>query len=95
MSNHDDRIRRDQMRLARIGMSRRQFLGRGGALLGGLAIGPAVLAACGGSSGSSGSSSSSHCTARPGPLQFLANVFFGTGTPRPNGISRMPVPAFR
>ena len=41
-----------QIRLARIGMSRRQFLGRGGALLGGLAIAPAVLAACGGSSGS-------------------------------------------
>jgi spermidine/putrescine transport system substrate-binding protein len=58
MSNRDDRIRRDQIRLARIGMSRRQFLGRGGALLGGLAIGPAVLAACGGSSGSSGSGSS-------------------------------------
>ncbi|HEY3724030.1 MAG TPA: spermidine/putrescine ABC transporter substrate-binding protein [Acidimicrobiia bacterium] len=57
MSHRDDRIRRDQIRLARIGMSRRQFLGRGGALLGGLAIGPAVLAACGGSSGSSSSGS--------------------------------------
>jgi spermidine/putrescine transport system substrate-binding protein len=58
MSNRDDRIRRDQVRLARLGMSRRQFLGRGGALLGGLAVAPAVLAACGGSS-SSGSGSGS------------------------------------
>jgi spermidine/putrescine transport system substrate-binding protein len=57
MSNREDRIRRDQARLARLGMSRRQFLGRSGALLGGLAVAPAVLAACGGSDsgGSSGS----------------------------------------
>jgi spermidine/putrescine transport system substrate-binding protein len=58
MSNRDDRIRRDQARLARLGMSRRQFLGRSGALLGGLAVGPALLAACGGSSSTGASSGS-------------------------------------
>ena len=56
MSNRDARIRRDQIRLARAGMSRRQFLGRTGALLGGLAIAPSVLAACGGSDSNSGGS---------------------------------------
>ena len=35
MSNRDDRIRRDQVRLARWRCRRRQFLGRAGALLGG------------------------------------------------------------
>jgi spermidine/putrescine transport system substrate-binding protein len=55
MSNREDRIRRQQAQLARIGMSRRQFLGRTGALLGGLAIAPSVLAACGGSDSDSGS----------------------------------------
>lgn len=54
MSNRDDRIRRQQAQLAR--MSRRQFLGRTGALLGGLAVAPSVLAACGGSDSSSGGS---------------------------------------
>ncbi len=58
MSNRDDRIRHDQARLARLGLSRRQFLGRSGALLGGLAVGPALLAACGGSSGTGSSSGS-------------------------------------
>jgi spermidine/putrescine transport system substrate-binding protein len=57
MSNRDDRIRREQAQLARVGLSRRQFLGRGGALLGGLAIAPSVLAACGGGSDSKGGSS--------------------------------------
>ncbi len=52
MSNRDDRRRRQQAQLARAGMSRRQFLGRGGAVLGGLTIAPAVLAACGGGSDS-------------------------------------------
>jgi spermidine/putrescine transport system substrate-binding protein len=54
MSARDDRIRREAARMARVGMSRRQFLGRTGAVLGGLAVAPTVLAAC----GSSGSSSS-------------------------------------
>jgi len=56
MSNRDDRIRRQQAQLARLGMSRRQFLGRTGALLGGLAVAPSVLAACGGSDDDSGGS---------------------------------------
>ncbi len=63
MSNREDRIRRQQAQLARLGMSRRQFLGRTGALLGGLAVAPSVLAACGssdsGGSGGGGSSSKS------------------------------------
>lgn len=45
---NEDRIRREAARrMASLGMSRRQFLGRTGALLGGLAVAPAVLAACG------------------------------------------------
>lgn len=55
MSNRDDRIRRQQAQLARLGMSRRQFLGRTGALLGGLAVAPSVLAACGSDDDSGGS----------------------------------------
>ncbi len=58
MSEREDRIRREAARLARLGMSRRQFLGRTGAVLGGLAIAPTMLAACGdddnGDSGSDG-----------------------------------------
>jgi spermidine/putrescine transport system substrate-binding protein len=57
MSNRDDRRRRQQAQLARAGMSRRQFLGRGGAVLGGLTIAPAVLAACGGGGSDSKSGS--------------------------------------
>src|SRR5829696_7775322 len=56
MSNRDDRRRLQQAQLARAGMSRRQFLGRGGAVPGGLTIAPAVLAACGGGSDSKGES---------------------------------------
>jgi spermidine/putrescine transport system substrate-binding protein len=56
MSNREDRIRRQQTRLAQIGMSRRQFIGRTGLLLGGIAAGPTLLAACGGSDSSSGGS---------------------------------------
>ena len=63
MSNRDDRIRREQAQLARIGLSRRQFLGRSGALLGGLAIAPSVLAACGGGSSSKSGSGSSKSVA--------------------------------
>ena len=56
MSNRDDEFRREQVRMARFAMSRRQFIGRAGLVMGGLAISPAVLAACGGSDSSSGSS---------------------------------------
>jgi spermidine/putrescine transport system substrate-binding protein len=51
MSARDERRRRDAERAARLGLSRRQFLGRTGALVGGLAVAPSVLAACGGSDG--------------------------------------------
>jgi spermidine/putrescine transport system substrate-binding protein len=48
MTEHEDRIRREAARrLASLGMSRRQFLGRTGAVLGGLAVAPTLLAACG------------------------------------------------
>jgi spermidine/putrescine transport system substrate-binding protein len=56
MSARDDRIRREAARMARLGMSRRQFLGRTGAVLGGLAVAPTLLAACS-SDNSSGSGS--------------------------------------
>lgn len=55
MSNREDRFRRDQVRMARLAMSRRQFIGRAGLVMGGLTVGPALLAACGGSDGKSGS----------------------------------------
>ncbi|MGZ4688562.1 MAG: ABC transporter substrate-binding protein [Acidimicrobiia bacterium] len=58
MSNRDERFRREQVRMARFAMSRRQFLGRAGLVMGGLAVGPTVLAACGGSSSNSGSGGS-------------------------------------
>jgi spermidine/putrescine transport system substrate-binding protein len=48
----EDRRRQELVRAAREGWSRRQFLGRAGLALGGFAIAPSVLAACGGSSGS-------------------------------------------
>jgi spermidine/putrescine transport system substrate-binding protein len=49
MSEREDRIRHEAARrMAQLGMSRRQFLGRTGALLGGIAVAPTVLAACGG-----------------------------------------------
>ena len=57
MSERDEAIWREAHRLASLGMSRRRFLGRAGLTLGGLAVAPAVLAACGGSSGSSSSGS--------------------------------------
>jgi spermidine/putrescine transport system substrate-binding protein len=57
MSNRDDRRRHQQAQLARAGMSRRQFLGRTGAVLGGLTVAPAVLAACGGGGSDSKSGS--------------------------------------
>ena len=57
MSERDEAIWKEAHRLARLGMSRRRFLGRAGLTLGGLAVAPAVLAACGGSSGSSSSGS--------------------------------------
>ena len=41
-------------------------------------------------SGNSGSSTSTHCTARPGAVHLLASEFFGTGTPSPKGIRRIP-----
>jgi spermidine/putrescine transport system substrate-binding protein len=56
MSNRDEAIRREAHRLASLGMSRRRFLGRAGLTLGGLAVAPAVLAACGSSGGSSSGS---------------------------------------
>jgi spermidine/putrescine transport system substrate-binding protein len=59
MSNRDERFRRDQVRMARLAMSRRQFIGRTGLVLGGLAIAPTALAACGGSDSKSGSSGDS------------------------------------
>ena len=59
MSARDERRRRDAERMARLAMSRRQFLGRSGMVLGGLAVAPAVLAACGSSGGGSGGSSGS------------------------------------
>lgn len=46
MSAREDRIRREAARMARLEMSRRQFLGRTGAVVGGLAVAPALLAAC-------------------------------------------------
>jgi spermidine/putrescine transport system substrate-binding protein len=58
MSEAEDRIRREAARrMASLGMSRRQFLGRTGALLGGLAVGPTLLAACGGGDDDNGSGS--------------------------------------
>jgi spermidine/putrescine transport system substrate-binding protein len=60
MSAREDRIRREAARMARLGMSRRQFLGRTTAIVGGLAVAPSVLAACGSSDGGgSGSGSGS------------------------------------
>lgn len=53
MSAREDRIRREAARMARLGMSRRQFLGRTGAVVGGLAVAPALLAACSSDSKSS------------------------------------------
>lgn len=58
MSARDDRVRREAARMARLGMSRRQFLGRSSALVGGIAVAPAILAACGGSSGGGSGSGS-------------------------------------
>lgn len=46
MTAREDRIRREAARMARLGMSRRHFLGRTGAVLGGLAVAPTLLAAC-------------------------------------------------
>ncbi len=57
MSARDERRRREAERMARLAMSRRQFLGRSGVVLGGLAVAPAILAACGSSGGGSGSGS--------------------------------------
>ena len=57
MSARDERRRRDADHMARLAMSRRQFLGRSTALVGGLAVAPAILAACGSSGGGSGSGS--------------------------------------
>jgi spermidine/putrescine transport system substrate-binding protein len=55
MSEREDRIRREAARrMASLGMSRRQFLGRTGAVLGGLAVAPTLLAACGGDDDDSG-----------------------------------------
>src|SRR4051794_26577332 len=56
MSERDEAIRREARRLASLGTSRRQFLTRAGLTLGGLAVAPSVLAACG-SSDSKGSGS--------------------------------------
>src|SRR3954466_916489 len=58
MSARDERRRRDAERMARLAMSRRQFLGRSGSVLGGLAVAPAILAACGSDGGSSSGSGS-------------------------------------
>ena len=52
MTQHDDAVRAEVVRMARDAMSRRRFLGRAGALFGGALVAPAVLAACGSSSGS-------------------------------------------
>lgn len=52
MTQHDDAVRAEAVRMARDAMSRRRFLGRAGALFGGAMVAPAVLAACGSSSGS-------------------------------------------
>lgn len=56
MSAREDRIRREAARMARLGMSRRQFLGRTGAVVGGLAVAPTLLAACGSDDDSGGGS---------------------------------------
>jgi spermidine/putrescine transport system substrate-binding protein len=61
MSEREERIHREAARLARLGMSRRQFLGRTGAVLGGLAIAPTMLAACGGDDDSGGSGDGGGC----------------------------------
>ncbi len=52
MTQHDDAVRAEAVRMARDAMSRRRFLGGAGALFGGALVAPAVLAACGSSSGS-------------------------------------------
>ncbi|MEO6467913.1 MAG: spermidine/putrescine ABC transporter substrate-binding protein [Acidimicrobiia bacterium] len=52
MTQHDDAVRAEVVRMARDAMSRRRFLGGAGALFGGALVAPAVLAACGSSSGS-------------------------------------------
>jgi spermidine/putrescine transport system substrate-binding protein len=57
MSARDDRLRREAASMARLGMSRRQFLGRTSAVLGGLAVAPTLLAACGSDDDKSGSGS--------------------------------------
>ncbi len=53
MTDHDA-VRREAVRLTRAAMSRRQFIGRAGALFGAGLVGPTVLAACGSSAGSKG-----------------------------------------
>ena len=53
MTQHDDAVRAEVVRMARDAMSRRRFLGRAGAVFGGALVAPAVLAACGSSGGSS------------------------------------------
>ncbi|MEP6623239.1 MAG: spermidine/putrescine ABC transporter substrate-binding protein, partial [Acidimicrobiia bacterium] len=49
-----DASRAEAVRMARAAMSRRQFIGRAGALFGTALVGPSVLAACGSSGGSKG-----------------------------------------
>ncbi len=52
MSTRDNELAQEIARRAQAALSRRQFLGRAGLLLGGLAVGPTLLAACGGGSSS-------------------------------------------
>lgn len=51
MTQRDDHLTALAERAAAGGLSRRQFLERAGLVMGGIAVGPALLAACGGSSG--------------------------------------------
>lgn len=52
MSTRDNELAQEIARRAQAALSRRQFLGRAGLLFGGIAVAPAVLAACGGGSSS-------------------------------------------
>jgi len=59
VTNRKTRIQPSATQATKADLSRRKFLGTSGLALGGLALGPAILAACGGGSSSSDSSSAS------------------------------------
>ena len=52
MTDHDAVVRAEALRMAKMAMSRRRFLGRAGTLAAGVAVAPGLLAACGSDGGS-------------------------------------------